>query len=170
MIRIISEKDSQKSKIRKARRGENIKKRLLAFLVTVFTLICMALPAYAEETEATTPSPRRLDVQLVQVSLRDSGNTVHQNNLYDGSSFFLNLTWNATETVHTGDYFDILVPESVDMSSDKLDRTFPIIDSDTGDVIGEGTLHPNGNEGGKISVVFNEQANNRSNLSGNIYL
>lgn len=56
------------------------------------------------------------------------------------------------------------------MSSDKLDRTFPIIDSDTGDVIGEGTLHPNGNEGGKISVVFNEQANNRSNLSGNIYL
>ena len=147
-----------------------MKKRLLAFLVTVFTLICMALPAYAEETEATTPSPRRLDVQLVQVSLRDSGNAVHQNNLYDGSSFFLNLTWNATETVHTGDYFDILVPESVDMSSDKLDRTFPIIDSDTGDVIGEGTLHPNGNEGGKISVVFNEQANNRSNLSGNIYL
>ena len=56
------------------------------------------------------------------------------------------------------------------MSSDKLDRTFPIIDSDTGDVIGEGTLHPNGTEGGKISVVFNEQANNRSNLSGNIYL
>ena len=80
------------------------------------------------------------------------------------------MTWNATETVHTGDYFDILVPESVDMSSDKLDRTFPIIDSDTGDVIGEGTLHPNGNEGGKISVVFNEQANNRSDLSGNIYL
>ena len=147
-----------------------MKKRLLAFLVTAFTLICMALPAYAEEAEATTPSPRRLDVQLVQVSLRDSGNTVHQNNLYDGSSFFLNMTWNATETVHTGDYFDILVPESVDMSSDKLDRTFPIIDSDTGDVIGEGTLHPNGNEGGKISVVFNEQANNRSNLSGNIYL
>ena len=80
------------------------------------------------------------------------------------------MTWNATETVHTGDYFDVIVPESIDMSSDKLDRTFPIIDSDTGDVIGEGTLHPNGNEGGKISVVFNEQANNRSNLSGNIYL
>lgn len=80
------------------------------------------------------------------------------------------MTWNATETVHTGDYFDVIVPEQVDMSSDKLDRTFPIIDSDTGDVIGEGTLHPNGNEGGKISVVFNEQANNRSNLNGNIYL
>ena len=130
----------------------------------------MALPAYAEEAESTTPSPRRLDVQLVQVSLRDSGNQVHQNNLYDGSSFFLNLTWNSTETVHTGDYFDILVPESIDMSSDKLDRTFPIIDSATGDNIGEGTLHPNGTEGGKISVVFNEQANNRSNLSGNVYL
>lgn len=56
------------------------------------------------------------------------------------------------------------------MSSDKLDRTFPIIDSATGDNIGEGTLHPNGTEGGKISVVFNEQANNRSNLSGNVYL
>lgn len=80
------------------------------------------------------------------------------------------MTWNATETVHTGDYFDVIVPEQVDMSSDKLEQTFPIIDSDTGDVIGEGTLHPNGNEGGKISVVFNEQANNRSNLSGNIYL
>jgi surface repeat SSSPR-51 protein len=127
--------------------------------------ICIAIPTYAEET-----TPRRLDVQLVQVSLRDSGNQVHQNNLYDGSSFFLNLTWNSTETVHTGDYFDILVPESIDMSSDKLDRTFPIIDSASGEVIGEGTLHPNGNEGGKISVVFNEQANNRSNLSGNIYI
>ena len=41
-----------------------MKKKLLVFLVTVFTLICMALPAYAEEAEATTPSPRRLDVQL----------------------------------------------------------------------------------------------------------
>lgn len=140
-------------------------KKLLTLLTMLFMTVCMAIPTQAEET-----SPRRLDVQLVQVSLRDSGNQVHQNNLYDGSSFFLNLTWNSTETVHTGDYFDILVPESIDMSSDKLDRTFPIIDSVVGDVIGEGTLHPNGTEGGKISVVFNEQANNRSNLSGNVYL
>ena len=140
-------------------------KKLLIFLTTLLMTVCLAIPSYAEET-----SPRRLDVQLVQVSLRDSGNQVHQNNLYDGSSFFLNLTWNSTETVHTGDFFDILVPESIDMSSDKLDRTFPIIDSATGDNIGEGTLHPNGTEGGKISVVFNEQANNRSNLSGNVYL
>ena len=140
-------------------------RKLLTFITMLFMTVCLAIPSHAEET-----SPRRLDVQLVQVSLRDSGNQVHQNNLYDGSSFFLNLTWNSTETVHTGDYFDILVPESIDMSSDKLDRTFPIIDSATGDNIGEGTLHPNGNEGGKISVVFNEQANNRSNLSGNVYL
>lgn len=140
-------------------------KKLLTFITMLFITVCMAIPTHAEEN-----TPRRLDVQLVQVSLRDSGNQVHQNNLYDGSSFFLNLTWNSTETVHTGDYFDILVPESIDMSSDKLDRTFPIIDSATGDNIGEGTLHPNGNEGGKISVVFNEQANNRSNLSGNVYL
>lgn len=140
-------------------------KKLLTFITMLFITVCMAIPTHAEES-----TPRRLDVQLVQVSLRDSGNQVHQNNLYDGSSFFLNLTWNSTETVHTGDYFDILVPESIDMSSDKLDRTFPIIDSVVGDVIGEGTLHPNGNEGGKISVVFNEQANNRSNLSGNVYL
>lgn len=140
-------------------------RKLLTFITMLFMTVCMAIPTHAEET-----SPRRLDVQLVQVSLRDSGNQVHQNNLYDGSSFFLNMTWNATETVHTGDYFDILVPESIDMSSDKLDRTFPIIDSASGDVIGEGTLHPNDNEGGKISVVFNEQANNRSNLSGNIYM
>lgn len=140
-------------------------KKLLTFITMLFITVCMAIPTHAEEN-----TPRRLDVQLVQVSLRDSGNQVHQNNLYDGSSFFLNLTWNSTETVHTGDYFDILVPESIDMSSDKLDRTFPIIDSATGDNIGEGTLHPNGTEGGKISVVFNEQANNRSNLSGNVYL
>lgn len=140
-------------------------RKLLTFITMLFMTVCMGIPAHAEET-----SPRRLDVQLVQVSLRDSGNQVHQNNLYDGSSFFLNLTWNSTETVHTGDFFDILVPESIDMSSDKLDRTFPIIDSATGDNIGEGTLHPNGTEGGKISVVFNEQANNRSNLSGNVYL
>ena len=140
-------------------------KKLLTFITMLFMTVCMAIPTHAEEN-----TPRRLDVQLVQVSLRDSGNQVHQNNLYNGSSFFLNLTWNSTETVHTGDFFDILVPESIDMSSDKLDRTFPIIDSVVGDVIGEGTLHPNGTEGGKISIVFNEQANNRSNLSGNIYL
>lgn len=140
-------------------------KKLLTFITMLFITVCIAIPTHAEEN-----TPRRLDVQLVQVSLRDSGNQVHQNNLYDGSSFFLNLTWNSTETVHTGDYFDILVPESIDISSDKLDRTFPIIDSVTGDNIGEGTLHPNGTEGGKISVVFNEQANNRSNLSGNVYL
>lgn len=145
-------------------------KKILTFVTMIFTLICMAMPAHAEEAEITPPSPRRLDVQLVQVSLRDSGNAVHQSNLYDGSSFFLNMTWNATETVHTGDYFDIIVPEQIDMSSDKLDKTFPIIDTVTQDVIGEGTLLPNGTEGGKINVVFNEQANNRSNLSGNIFM
>lgn len=80
------------------------------------------------------------------------------------------MTWNATETVHTGDYFDIIVPNQVDISSDKLVKTFPVIDSVTGDVIGEGTLQPNGTEGGKINVVFNEKANNRSNLGGNIYM
>lgn len=140
-------------------------RKIFNLVVMLFMTVCLAIPSHAEET-----TPRRLDVQLVQVSLRDSGNQVHQNNLFDGSSFFLNLTWNSTETVHTGDFFDIIVPESIDMSSDKLDRTFPIIDSATGDNIGEGTLHPNGTEGGKISVVFNEQANNRSNLSGNVYL
>lgn len=140
-------------------------RRLLTLVITMLITICIGIPAYAEEN-----TPRRLDVQLVQVSLRDSANQVHQNNLYDGSSFFLNMTWNSTETVHTGDFFDILVPESIDMSSDKLAQTFPVIDTVTGDVIGTGTLHPNGTEGGKVSVVFNEQANNRSNLSGNIYL
>lgn len=140
-------------------------KKIFSFMVMLFMTIYMAIPSHAEEN-----TPRRLDVQLVQVSLRDSGNQVHQNNLYDGSSFFLNMTWNATETVHTGDFFDILVPESIDMSSDKLAQTFPVIDTDTQDVIGEGTLHPNGTEGGKVSIVFNEQANNRSNLSGNIYM
>lgn len=30
-----------------------MKKRLLAFITVVFTLICMALPAYAEEAEVT---------------------------------------------------------------------------------------------------------------------
>lgn len=140
-------------------------RKLLTLITMLFMTVCLGIPVHAEET-----TPRRLDVQLVQVSLRDSGNQVHQNNLYDGSSFFLNMTWNATETVHTGDFFDILVPESIDMSSDKLAQTFPVIDNDTGDAIGEGTLHPNGTEGGKVSIVFNEQANNRSNLSGNIYM
>ena len=140
-------------------------KKLLTFITMLFITVCIAIPTHAEEN-----TPRRLDVQLVQVSLRDSGNQVHQNNLFDGSSFFLNMTWNATETVHTGDYFDVIVPESINMSSDKLEKTFPVIDSATGDVIGEGTLLPNGTEGGKINVVFNEKANNRSNLSGNIYL
>lgn len=42
-------------------------KKILTFVTVVFTLICMALPAFAEEAESTTPSPRRLDVQLVQI-------------------------------------------------------------------------------------------------------
>lgn len=58
-------------------------KKLLTFITTLFMTVCLAIPSYAEEN-----TPRRLDVQLVQVSLRDSGNQVHQNNLYDGSSFF----------------------------------------------------------------------------------
>ena len=142
-----------------------MRKKIFSFIVMLFSIIYMVIPVRAEES-----SPRRLDVQLVQVSLRDSGNTTHQSNLYDGSSFFLNLTWNSTETVHTGDYFDIIVPNQIDMSSDKLEKTFPVIDTVTGDVIGEGTLQPNGAEGGKINVVFNEKANNRSNLSGNIFM
>ena len=32
-----------------------MKKRLLAFITVVFTLICMALPAFAEEAEVTPP-------------------------------------------------------------------------------------------------------------------
>lgn len=52
-----------------------MKKRLLAFVTAVFTLICMALPAFAEEGTATPPSPRRLDVQLIQI--------VYENEQYD---------------------------------------------------------------------------------------
>lgn len=55
----------------KTKEEQNLKK-LLTFITMLFMTICMGIPVYAEET-----SPRRLDVQLVQVSLRDSGNQVH---------------------------------------------------------------------------------------------
>lgn len=63
-------------------------RKLLTFITMLFMTVCMAIPAYAEET-----SPRRLDVQLVQVSLRDSGNQVHQNNLYDGSYMMVRVSF-----------------------------------------------------------------------------
>lgn len=115
---------------------------------------------FADENKA-------LNVQLTKLELQnDKGETITETSI--GSSFKLFANYTINDTIHTGDYFDMAVPEQIDLSSAFTDYNFTLNDSE-GKAIAHAAVKPSETGGGIIHIVFNEKMNGKANLQGNLF-
>lgn len=132
------------------------------FIVLAFILIFALIPVgvFADENKG-------LDVQLTKLELQnDKGETITETSI--GSSFKLFVNYTINDTIHTGDYFDMAVPEQIDLSSAFTDYNFTLNDGE-GEVVAHAVVKPSETGGGIIYVVFNEKVNGKANLQGNLF-
>lgn len=136
------------------------KKRYVITLATILIFALMPVGVFADENKA-------LDVQLTRLELQnDKGETITETSV--GSSFKLFADYTIKDTIHTGDYFDMYVPEQIDLSSAFTDYNFHLNDSE-GEAIATAVVKPSESGGGIIHIVFNEKMNGKANLQGNLF-
>lgn len=127
-------------------------------IILIFALIPVGV--FADENKA-------LDVQLTKLELQnDKGETITETSI--GSSFKLFANYTINDTIHTGDYFDMAVPEQIDLSSAFTDYNFTLNDSE-GETIAHAAVKPSETGGGIIHIIFNEKMNGKANLQGNLF-
>lgn len=127
----------------------------------VIMLVLVTVPnVFADEGRA-------VDTQLTKLELQnDKGETITETSI--GSSFKLFANYTINDTIHTGDYFDMAVPEQIDLSSAFTDYNFTLNDSE-GEAIAHAAVKPSESGGGIIHVVFNEKVDSKANLQGNLF-
>ena len=136
------------------------KKRCVVALAIILIFALIPIGVFADENKA-------LDVQLTKLELQnDKGETITETSI--GSSFKLFADYTINDTIHTGDYFDMAVPEQIDLSSAFTDYNFTLNDSE-GEAIAHATVKPSETGGGIIHIVFNEKMNGKANLQGNLF-
>jgi len=136
------------------------KKRYVIVLAIILIFALIPVGVFADENKA-------LDVQLTKLELQNNkGETITETSI--GSSFKLFANYTINDTIHTGDYFDMAVPEQIDLSSAFTDYNFTLNDSE-GEVIAHAAVKPSETGGGIIHIVFNEKMNGKANLQGNLF-
>lgn len=136
------------------------KKRYVTVLAIILIFALIPVGVFADENKA-------LDVQLTKLELQnDKGETITETSI--GSSFKLFANYTIKDTIHTGDYFDMAVPEQIDLSSAFTDYNFTLNDSE-GEAIAHAAVKPSETGGGIIHIVFNEKMNGKANLQGNLF-
>ena len=136
------------------------KKRYVIVLAIILIFALIPVGVFADENKA-------LDVQLTKLELQNNkGETITETSI--GSSFKLFADYTIKDTIHTGDYFDMVVPEQIDLSSAFTDYNFTLNDSE-GETIAHAVVKPSESGGGIIHIVFNEKMNGKANLQGNLF-
>lgn len=108
-----------------------------------------------------------MDAQLTKLELQNGkGETITETSI--GSSFKLFANYTIKDTIHTGDYFDMAVPEQIDLSSAFTDYNFTLNDRE-GEAIAHAAVKPSETGGGIIHIIFNEKMNGKANLQGNLF-
>ena len=136
------------------------KKRYVIVLAIILIFALIPVGVFADENKV-------LDVQLTKLELQnDKGEVITETSI--GSSFKLFANYTINDTIHTGDYFDMAVPEQIDLSSAFTDYNFTLNDSE-GEAIAHAVVKPSETGGGIIHIVFNEKMNGKANLQGNLF-
>ncbi|WP_411167570.1 collagen binding domain-containing protein [Clostridium sp. MB05] len=144
--------------------NKKIKPKILSIIVTIFFLIQMSFPAYANDN-LTKDENKAIDT-IKSVVLKDSkGNIIDENTEYpmdQGAKVSLFYNWEIGngEEVKSGDYTEIQVP-----------KVFSIYNTVEGDLyIGDGESVGKFylSMDGKLRLVFNDYANTHSNVKGTV--
>ena len=137
-----------------------MKKKYVIVLAIILIFALIPVGVFADENKA-------LDVQLTKLELQnDKGETITETSI--GSSFKLFANYTINNIIHTGDYFDMAVPEQIDLSSAFTDYNFTLNNSE-GEAIAHAAVKSSETGGGIIHIVFNEKMNGKANLQGNLF-
>ena len=153
-------------------------KRLLKLFSFVFVL-ALALPlavksAFAEpaSVESATGTPKAVVATITDFRIEDRfGNpttVVNKANLYA-----IAMTWDASANanVEPGDYFDVVLPDTMRFTAAHPASTFNITDAATGEVMAVAHVNPGADGfGGTMRVVFTDYVNNHTDLRGSVRL
>ena len=151
-------------------------KRLLKLFSFVFVL-ALALPlavksAFAEpaSVESATGTPKAVVATITDFRIEDRfGNpttVVNKANLYA-----IAMTWDASANanVEPGDYFDVVLPDTMRFTAAHPASTFNITDAATGEVMAVAHVNPGADGfGGTMRVVFTDYVNNHTDLRGSV--
>ena len=149
-------------------------KRLLKLFGFILVL-ALALPfaaksALAESTSTATATgaPKEVVATITDFRIEDRfGNPttlVNKANVYA-----IAMTWDASgnANVEPGDYFDVVLPETMRFTAAHPASTFNITDATTGEVMATAHVSPGTDGfGGTMRVVFTDYVNNHTDLRG----
>jgi hypothetical protein len=95
-------------------------KKIIVALITMLVLV-IPIGAFADEGKAVNTQLTKLELQ------NDAGETIKEVSI--GSSFKLFANYTITDTIHTGDYFDMTISKEINLSSAFTDYNFTLKDN-----------------------------------------
>lgn len=168
--------------------GKKLLSRILVILF-LFSTISSGLLANAEnemmteiETQNTTEvtdnkdimetleSEVRREAKKVEVKITDFAFVGSDINVSTDKLYQLNYKWTVSvseNTLLSGDWFEIDLPEKFDFSTNFSDKVFDVM-SDEGEVLGEAELMSASKNGGKLKLVFNNYVDDKYEICGNL--
>ena len=148
------------------------KKRLHGILLS-FLMILSTLFTGTNATVFAEGTPKIVDATITDFRIeKPKGTEVSE--LNRDASFYLAMDWkikDASAQLHTGDYFDIQLPNNLRFPPSYAQTDFTLTDSEGNVIANAHVTHGSPNEaGGTIRVTFNEGINGKYNVHGTIYL
>lgn len=119
--------------------------------------------------------PKKADINITKLELlKDDGKKTPieaGSEIMATSGFYLSMNWKLAESemVKEGDYFEVQIPEIINLTSEYTVKNFILSDPD-GKKVADAAVTPGADGGGTIRATFTKDAEGKYNLQGNMYL
>ena len=128
-------------------------------------------PAALRSSLLRAPSAaKQVDTSITGLQILDPGKKSTTELTYS-SGFYLDMKWQTKpgEIVHAGDYFDVTIPDTVNLNRLETVKGFDLTNADRV-VQAYATVTPAANGGGTVRVVFNDKVDGKYNVKGSLSL
>ena len=128
-------------------------------------------PAALRSSLLRAPSAaKQVDTSITGLQILDPGKKSATELTYS-SGFYLDMKWvtKPGEIVHAGDYFDVTIPDTVNLNRSETVKGFDLTNADRV-VVAYATVTPAANGGGTVRVVFNDKVDGKYNVKGSLSL
>ena len=128
------------------------------------------VPAAAMAPLRAPSAAKQVDTSITGLQILDPGKKSTTELTYS-SGFYLDMKWETKpgEIVHAGDYFDVTIPDTVNLNRSETVKGFDLTNADRV-VVAYATVTPAANGGGTVRVVFNDKVDGKYNVKGSLNL
>ena len=131
------------------------------------------VPAAAMAPLRAPSAAKQVDTSITRLQILDPEKKSAMELTYS-SGFCLDMDWETKpgEIVHAGDYFDVKIPDTVNLNSSGTVKEFDLTDTNNTNrvPVAHATVTPAANGGGTVRVVFNDKVDGRYNVKGSLNL